>query len=441
MKKVLFIAYLFPPMGGGGVYRSLKFVKHLRRFGWEPVVLTVERDVYGLKDASLEEEIPEDVTVYRLPAFSPMHYWQRLKRFKLQKIASFVSSYLMLPDDAVIWAMAARSKVRNIIEKENIDLIFTTSSPNSSHLLGAALKEACKLPLIVDFRDEWVNNPYNAKSRVRNGIEGWMESWVLKRCDHLVAVSDMMRTNFLRRYPHLTGERVTTITNGYDKEDFDGWIREDGRRQNAKMKIVHTGSIYGRRSPERFMRALSEAIESGLIAPDCIAVHFIGITNHTHLQKLTASCGLQNAVTISGHVKHAESLQYMNDSDVLLLLVGAGAEDESILPGKLFEYINTGKFILTLAPVMGAAGQIIQDTRTGAVVDNNDTAGIKSLLVQAFDLWKAGTLSPQTNWTEVAKYSREALTARLTALFDETHLRCSERDMVRKERNTSIVDT
>jgi glycosyltransferase involved in cell wall biosynthesis len=412
MKNVLIIAHQFPPIGGSGVQRTQKFVKYLRKFDYEPVVLTRDASRAALKDETLLSEIPADVKIVRTKAydFNSMP--------GIFKYAGKLIGRLLIPDAEVIWQYAARNTAIEVIKKNNIDVIYTTSAPYSDHLLGLYLKGIFpEIPLVCDFRDEWTNNPYHVRKRLRASIERNLEKKVLAAADCLIANTPVMLANFVRDNPE-TENKFYVIPNGFDDEDFTGL--SSITPSNAKFTLTYTGLLYGKRKPDNFFAALRAAIDKGQIDNNKICIRLIGNFKKSLLQDKISDYGLNNIVFLLPYMKHRECLTELCKSDALLLIEPSGPGAEAFYTGKVFEYMNTGRPILASIPHKGAAAELISDTNTGLVSDYDDINSTATNLAFLYNCWinKLQPLEPDNN--KVRKYERKELTSSLVKVLNDS---------------------
>jgi glycosyltransferase involved in cell wall biosynthesis len=415
MKKVLIVAYQFPPMGGSGVQRTIKFVKYLRRYGYEPVVLTRKIEGMALKDESLLKDIPPGVRVIRT---SP---WDFTGLPGIAGLAGkFFGRKVLIPDSERLWAYFSRKTAVQTIREEGIELVYTTSYPYSDHLLGLHLKkEFPRIPWVADFRDEWTNNPYlldNPHYRLRMNLEKQMEKQVLQRADSLITNTPVMLENFLKIDPALQ-DRFHVIPNGYDEEDFQGLVT--AKPVNTRFTITYTGLLYGRRKPDVFFEAVKQLIRENRIDPAKFHVQLIGDYKVDAMNGLIETYGLTDVIKILPYMKHNECLERLAKSDALLLLEGNGPGAEAFYTGKVFEYMNTGRPILAVIPGKGAAARLVRETETGYVADYADIEGSKVNIAKLYEQWlnKSHNFSPR--WDAIRKFERKALTQRLSEVFAE----------------------
>jgi len=412
MKKVLIIAHQFPPVGGSGVQRTLKFVKYLRMFDYEPVVLTRDASQAVLKDETLLSDIPQSIRIIRTRAYDFAALQGVLKYF------GKVLGRLLIPDSEVVWQMAARKKALQEMKSNAIDVIYTTSAPYSDHLLGLYLKKHFPgVPLVCDFRDEWTNNPYHRRKWLRARIERNLEKKVLSAADCLIANTPVMLANFLRDNPE-TRSKFYVIPNGYDDEDFVGI--KNIKPSNDKFTLTYTGLLYGKRKPDNFFEALKIAIDQGRIDKTKISIQLIGNFKASQLQEKIDSYNLTNIVVALPYMKHRACLIELLKSDVLLLIEPSGPGAEAFYTGKVFEYMNTGRPILATIPYKGAAAQLIAHTNTGLVCDYNDIEGTVEKLIYLYNCWVDHLQPLEPNIAEVQKYERKELTKSLVTVLNNS---------------------
>lgn len=414
MKKVLIIANQFPPMGGSGVQRSVKFVKHLRAFGYEPVVLTREVGNMPLKDETLLKDVPEGVKIYRTKAYE-------LPELKgIMRIPGKVLGKFVVPDTAYFWYKNSRKKALDIIKNEGIDIVYTTSAPYSDHLLGLYIKE--KMPDIkwaVDFRDEWTNNPYtldNPYNSVRTKIEKNMERTVVTKADMLITNTPVMRENFIKNNA-IKGDNFVVIPNGYDVEDFADFD-SSVKPENKRLTMVYTGALYGRRKPDNFFKALSELKKEGSIDGDKVLVKLIGNYHKDKLQSQIDSFDLTSSFEIVGYVPHNVCIKHQMAADVLVLIEGSGRGANAFYTGKIFEYMNTNRPVLAVLPE-GCAADLVKESKIGIVANTDNVAEIKNIIMDYYNKWLEGKLDFTPDRNVIEGFERKKLTEKLAEVFDK----------------------
>jgi glycosyltransferase involved in cell wall biosynthesis len=413
MRKVLIIAYYFPPFGGGGVQRTVKFVKYLPEFGWLPVVLTVERQFVHLCDIAMEREIPPQVSVYRtstvlLPQWLP---------WCLRKL---IGQWLLVVDQQLGWLPFAVHQGMKVIHQEDVQCLYTTSAPYTDHLIGYWLKRRTGLPWVADFRDPWVGNVGNLfPSRFHERIAKWIEGQIALSADQVIMVSEPLRQALLARHPMLNPDRVVAITNGYDLADFVGTT--PFRQETGRFTIAYTGSFYGPQMPLHFLKGLRLALDNGGIPRERLQVCFVGRKNKV-VQTQIESLDLDDVIQLHGYLPHKQAISHLLGADILLLVIGSGADNEMVFGGKVFEYVATGRPVLALVPPKGVAASLVRDAQAGVVVEPEDAQQIADQIAILYERWQRGELESANNQEVIARYDRRRLTAILAEILDDCFL-------------------
>lgn len=414
MKKVLIIANQFPPMGGSGVQRSVKFVKHLRAFGYEPVVFTREVGNMPLKDETLLKDVPAGVKIHRTKSYE-LPELKGIFRLLGKALGKFI-----IPDTARFWMEFSKKKVLEIIDNEAINLIYTTSAPYSDHLLGLYIKQKRPdIKWVADFRDEWTNNPYtldNPYSSLRTNKEKRMEHTVVTTADMLVTNTPVMGENFIKNN-NIAGDNLFIIPNGYDIEDFD-LVETPKPKKGDKLTMVYTGALYGRRKPDTFFKAISELIIEGKINSNMLLVKLIGNYHIDKLQAQIDSFGLSDCFKIVGYVPHQECIAHQLSADVLVLIEGSGRGSNAFYTGKIFEYMNTNRPVLAILPE-GCAKDLVIKSGIGSVADTDSVDEIKHNIKDYYDKWVNNELDFKPNREVIESFERKKLTEELANIFDK----------------------
>lgn len=433
MKKVLIITYYWPPSGGSGVQRWLKFVKYLPAFGWEPHVLTPENPSFGVRDPSLEKNVPPEAEVMRLPIWEPYDLFFRIagvfgsknqvtpsamvssqNQSFFKTISTWMRGNLLIPDPRVFWVRPAVSFLSDYVTRNNIQVIVTTGPPHSIHLIGLKLKNRFPhLRWLADFRDPW--SEWGMWDSLRVGklarkMHTRMERKVLQRADDIITITPF----YARRFEHLAKRPVRLLTNGYDEEDFSNIVYE----RSEKFLIRHVGLINERCDPRPFMRALEEEIKSNPDFGRDVELEFIGEV-HPDFQLFVKQRPLLSAITIlSGNLPHDVLIRLYGSSSLLLLILTGYKDAEGYLPGKLFEYFATGLPVLGVGPVSGDAALLLKETQAGVMIASDDEDGMRSALREAHVKWKCSAV-PQINRRSVKKLSRHEVTGTLAHLLEQ----------------------
>lgn len=435
-KKVLVIAHIFPPVGGSGVQRTLKFIKYLRSFGWEPIVVTVGHTHYPLKDESLCEEVDKDIEVIRFDEPSSVNNGAVQELIKLYDDLlddkALLNEYinllnnnpdrleqiLFIPDFYIMWGKEVLKNIEQHVNFNEIDLIYSTSGPYSDHAVAYLLKQKYNKPWIIDFRDEWTNNPmaqYN-RSSIQYKIDHHLENKFLSHADHVVVAAPIMRDNYVKLF-NVPSSKITSITNGYDEADFDG-IHPEGQEE-GKFSIIHNGLLYGNRTPITFINCISNLIKTGKIQKDKLIIYFTHTDNDDTYIEYVKKLGLEDNIRFIGYLSHRESLVKASSCHLLLIITGEGPRWYSVYTGKVFEYLRLSKPILSLSPKGSVLEKLIKKTERGRNVEYHDVKGMEKFVFEMYRKWEEGALPTLKLTDEVQQFERKGLTEKLASIFDE----------------------
>jgi glycosyltransferase involved in cell wall biosynthesis len=386
--KVLLVTLHFPPGGGGGVHRPLKFATHLPALGFETHVLAP--DVPGAVPVDAELELPTQAWIHRVRYVGPragradelVAATTGLARVGTQ--AGLVGRKLLIPDENVPWSTLATPVAIRIARREGIDVVLTTSPPPSLHLLGAAVKRASGAAWVADLRDPLTSHPHrrgyeSRLSQLKEKTVGGVGRLVASQADAIVAASDAIAEEARALEPK---GKVVTIANGCDFDDFAGLEHHPSDR----LRITHTGNFQGKRDPKPFFRALAD---SGL---EDVVVRFAGDVRAAD-REYAETLGLGDRLEFLGYVSRRRSLELQRDSEALLLLIpDSGGRGKGVLTGKIFEYLAAERPILAVVPPDGAAADLLRETGAGTVVPPDDVDAIRGALTDLHRRWKDGSL-------------------------------------------------
>ena len=385
--KVLLVTRHFPPGGGGGVQRPLKFATHLPALGIETHVLAPELPG-GAADAELE--LPTQAWIHRVRYVGPSGGRPSERLLAKQGVArlgtqaALFGRRLLVPDENIPWSTFALPVAIRLVRREGIDVVLTTSPPPSLHLLGAAVKKATSAAWVADLRDPLGAHPHrrgyeSQLARLKETTVGGVARLVARQADAIVAASDAIAEEIRALEPK---GKVVTISNGCDFDDFAGLEYHP----NNRLRITHTGHFQGKRDPKPFLRALAE---SGL---DDVVVRFAGDFRAAD-REYAEALGLGDRIELIGDVSRRRSLELQRDSDVLLLLVPeSGGRGRGVLTGKIFEYLAAERPILAAVPPDGAAAQLVRDTGAGIVAPADDVDALREALLDLHRRWREGSL-------------------------------------------------
>ncbi len=431
MRRVLVVSYYFPPSGGPGVQRVLKFVKYLREFGFEPTVLTVEEGAYPHHDAELAHEIPDGVSVHRTRSLDPFGAYARLTgRVKkdavmvgsvkregglIEAAASWLRANVFLPDARVGWVPFAIREGMRLHNRAPFDVLFTSGPPHSVHLIGRKLRVRTGVPWVADFRDLWTDTNFYDDlpiSRFARHRDERLESGVLSEANRITTVSPYWKKVLLQKSGRSDSD-IAVIHNGFDAEDFPT-LDDSEALDPSVFTIAHVGSLYKSRNPSALWAALSKLREEG--KAERLRVRLVGAVDEV-IRKAIERHGLQDVVEIGAYVSHAEAVQIMRLANALLLVIEPFRHDAGMITGKLYEYVASGSPVIALGPVGGDAAALLAETDSGRLLAHGDEQGLTELLLALYEKWADGETNPRPDPTGVAQYTRKEQTRQLAAVL------------------------
>ncbi len=413
---ILLISYYWPPSGGPGVQRSLKFVKYLVRLGWRITVLTVKNGEYPVLDPGLESEIPPEVRVYKAKAISYFNWYKRLSgqdskkgldTFILNKknpglvsrIARWVRMNFFIPDARVGWIAQAVKEGRTLIRAQRPDLILSSSPPHSLQLIAQKLYREFDIPWIADFRDPWTKAFWDSGMKRMSRAERKnkeMERSVLRDADKVITVS----RGVMELLP-VDPAKVTIIPNGWDEEDFGNCVG----RPNKKFTIRYAGYMAESQNPVAFLDALAALPEE---VKSLVQVEMYGRQDEV-VHEAIRTRGIARLFDFKEYIPHGQIIDKICQAEMLLLVIpkeyGTG-----ILTGKLFEYLATRNFILGIGNPSGEAAEILRQCKAGVMVAHDQSP--LEILKNQIKRWQNGE-EFRPDEKAIARYSRRALTAKL----------------------------
>lgn len=429
MKRVLFVTYYFPPAGGPGVQRSLKFVKYLPKYGWRATVLTVDPEfaAYPNFDPGLSGEIPDEASVLRTNARDPYAAYARmmgvqkkdavgvgfLSRQKTgfrERLARWIRANLFLPDARVGWVRYAIREARQEVERQTYDAIYSSGPPHSTHLIARELRHRTGLPWILDLRDAWPPDSFAhllPMSAFARRLDARKRTASFDAADLLVAVSESLCRDAAAQTP----TPVEIIPNGFDEEDFS--LVEP--IENEVFTIVYVGNISADQNPTALWHVIKQRNTVG--AEPEMRVRFVGNVAREVLGAVEQA-GLRRHVDFIPYVEHGEAIRHMCGAELLLLSINRVPNPAGIVTGKLYEYLASGRPILCFSPVDGDATGIVDATGAGDSFRYEDADGVARMLVRHHEAWKNGHPILGSNPERSAPFSRELQTKRLAALLN-----------------------
>lgn len=436
-KKVLMIARAFPPfLPVGHSIRVIKFIKYLPTLGWEPLVLTVDdkREYETLPKLGSEilfSELAAMPVIHRTnPGEPTVKFLQSEKQFGannkitrlIVKITGGARRWIfrnaLIPDRTITWLPSAVKCGWQVVKNENVDVIFATCPPHASTLIGALLKRLTGKPLILDFRDDWIDTPWhNSKPSLIRWLDKQLEKWVVHTADKIILVTEWSRQAFQERYPSQPREKFVLITNGCDLNDLEILKSAQPQPQTSTFTIVHAGSlnvskIWGR-SPAGLFKAIQKILQEQPELKKTLRFEFAGDLLED-FQKLANEMGLSEVIHGVGHLPHEEILKVMKSANLLLAINYEGWA--TLIPGKIYEYWAVGGPPILLLSCPGAAVNFVEQHNLGYSVDPYDVEGIQHAIVDVYKKWKSG-MPLKINTDGIEAYDRKALTVRLAQVL------------------------
>ena len=432
MKKVLIVTYYFPPSGGPGVQRVLKFVKYLPDFGWQPVVLTVQDGDYPARDESLLAEIPQHTIVYRTKIFEPYRLYRKLtgkaanapidvenipqggkKKSLTESLAEFVRSTFFIPDARIGWYPYAVPQGLKIIKEQNIEAIYSSSPPYTTSVIARKLHRATRIPWVAGFRDPWTGF-LSTPDRwfIPRAIDKRLERAVFKDANAVEGAWRGILKDVIGKVPDVDQKKLVYHPNGFDHEDYPSLKM----KKNRRFTVTYTGSMYGKRNPKTFLQSVEGLVSDGKVDPRKIHFKFIGRFG-SEVREMLERSSIHDSIEVISYLPHNESVEALLRSDALLLIVDEADGSDEIVPGKVFEYIGAQRPIMALAPE-GAIAGILRETRSGLVAPNQDIPAIQAAFIECYDNFLYHKPSFEQDREAVKQYDRREITRQLAALLD-----------------------
>ncbi|WP_394331057.1 glycosyltransferase family 4 protein [Aquimarina macrocephali] len=422
--KVLIITYYWPPAGGPGVQRWLKFVKYFRDFDIEPIVYVPENPTYPLEDTSLLSEIPEGIEVLKQPIFEPYRFAQvfskketktiskgiiagKEKQSFIQRLLLYIRGNFFIPDARKFWVKPSVKYLEKYLSENKIDTIITTGPPHSIHLIGKELKQQTGLRWFADFRDPWTTIGYHDKLKLtKRSMQKHisMEKEVLSSADHIVVTSFTTQKEFKA----ITNTPISVVTNGYDRESIPETILD------TKFTLSHIGSLLSGRNPENLWKALCDLTKENEAFSEAFQLQLVGAVSDDVLSSIQEA-GLSDFLELKGYVPHIDAIKIQRSSQALLLIEIDSKDTRCIIPGKLFEYMVSKRPIIALGPAGADVSKLIFDTNSGCFFEYHEYEKIKMQLLQYFEQFQEQKLASHVIGVE--KYSRRELTRALAEIL------------------------
>ncbi len=423
MKRALIITYYWPPAGGPGVQRWLKFVKYFREFGVEPIVYVPENPNYPLVDENFSSEIPSDIEILKQPIKEPYKFAKLFSKKKTKQISSgiiskkevsaieklmlYIRGNFFIPDARVGWVKPSVTFLSEYISEKPVDVIITTGPPHSLHLIGMQLQKQLNAKWIADFRDPWTTIHYHKSLRLTTSSQRKhkaLEAAVLQAADLITVTSPTTKNEF----KEITNKPIEVITNGYDTTaSIDVAV-------DTKFSISHIGSLLSERNPEVLWESLAELCSEIPSFKTDLHLKFAGVLSEDIKNSLD-QFQLRSNCSFLGYVSHTEALRMQRESMLLLLVEINSDETRAIIPGKLFEYLVAKRPIIALGPKGSDINAIITETQSGSFFEYSDKSKLKAEIQKRYNEFKNNGIKLTSRGIE--KYSRRELTNEMAQLI------------------------
>lgn len=423
-KKALIITYYWPPAGGPGVQRWLKFVKYLPEFNIDPVVFIPKNPNYPIIDESFASEVSKDITIINHPINEP-YKWagffsnkssktiskgiisEEQEQSFIEKVMLYVRGNFFIPDARIGWVKPSVSFLLDYIKKEGIETIITTGPPHSVHLIGLQLKQKLDIKWLADFRDPWTTIGYHKQLKLTSASKAKHKSFekqVLNSSNQIIVTSFVTKQEF----QNMTNKPIEVITNGYDDDAAVDFIMD------TKFTLSHIGSLLSKRNPEILWRVLNELISENDDFSKDFQLNFIGSISKKVLESIK-NFNLSNYINEVGYLSHKEAIINQKKSQLLLLIEIDSEDTKCIIPGKLFEYMVSNRPIVAIGPKDSDVEKIIKETNTGHYFNYSDYESLKRIILEHYKAFQNKTL--QSHPIGLQKYHRKALTKSLANLL------------------------
>ncbi|MBE6239035.1 MAG: glycosyltransferase family 4 protein [Bacteroidales bacterium] len=434
MKRVLVITYYWPPTGGSGVQRWVKFARYLPSEGWQPVIYTPENPEQLAVDHSLEKEIPEEAEIIKRHITEPYELYKKFLRGSghgkeavevnpvnarnksfAQKAAMWVRGNFFRPDPRCMWIRPSVKYLKKYLEEHPVDLIVSTGPPQSMHLIGRRLAKETGLPWIADFRDPWTKIFYFKHLSMTRATEKWhhrMEKKVLDEATAVVAVSPLVQKDFQQ----VTKTPVVLITNGFDENDYpDMNVSQMSGGHEKDFTITHTGLFAADGNPTVLWDVLADKCRKDSEFRNRLKIRLVGKTDIQIIGAIE-DAGLKDNLIDLGYQPHEVAVDEQRKASLLILPLRKEPEYKAVLPGKLFEYIASRRPVLGIGQPDGAMAMIMDSTKTGTVLDWNDREAVGRFIDRCWCDHCKGTLTVEG--ADISQFTRRNLTRRMAELFD-----------------------
>jgi hypothetical protein len=433
MKKVLIITYYWPPSGGAGVQRWLKFTKYLRDFDWEPIIYTPENPEFPSNDPTLEKDIPKNLTVLKTRIKEPYFFYKKVVKQKkinaaflteskkpkrFEKLAVWIRGNFFIPDARVMWIRPSVKYLEKYLLQNKVDAIVSTGPPHSMHLIALKLKERLNIPWLADFRDPWTNIDFYSKlmlSKRSDKKHKTLELNVLSKAAIVTTVGNSMLEE-LKELLVKSGQSPNTqkfhsITNGFDSDDYD----DTNVAPDKKFSMAHIGTLDKSRNPEILWKVLSKLAKADPAFANDLEIKLVGKVDIAVLDDI-GKYGLSKNLNKIEYLNHHDVTVVQKQARVLMLLINNTPNAKGILTGKFFEYMAAKRPILCIGPIGGDVDKILKEVNAGLISDYNDEKKLEENILDFYNKFKQNRL--ETDSKGIEKYSRKALTGKMAELLN-----------------------
>ncbi|HUR31902.1 MAG TPA: glycosyltransferase [Saprospiraceae bacterium] len=431
MKKFLLITYYWPPAGGAGVMRWAKMSKYISQYGWEPVIYTPSNGEVPVHDESLVKEIPPHLEIVKTPIWEPYNLYKtflgRKKKDKLysgfinekkkaslsQKISVFIRGNFFIPDARMFWIKPSVRFLKKYLQENHVDAIVSTGPPHSMHLIAERIHKATGIPWIADFRDPWTNIDFYQDLKltaIADKRHKTLEKKVLRNATKIVTVTWRSRDEFREL---INRDDIVVIPNGFDDADFPS---ENRQPLDEKFTLVYVGSMNKDRNPASLWSALQQLLTESTELRNKLKINILGPVDFSVRDSIEKT-GLNSFTEFIEFMPHNEAVRKQQQAQVLLLLINNTPNAKTIIPGKLYEYLGSGRPILAIGPRDSDSAKVITMTQGGVVHEFNDIEGLKARILEYFELYKKGDL--KGNADDIQKFTRRTLSKEYAKVLSE----------------------
>ena len=429
MKKVLIISYYWPPSGGAGVQRWLKFVKYLGNFAWKPIIYTPENPEYPSIDNSLLKDVPDDIEIITKKIYEPYSAYKKFlgknkdekinagflsegkKNKTTENISVWIRGNFFIPDARMLWIKPSIKFLSKYLEKNQVDAIISTGPPHSMHMIAYKLNKKFDIPWLADFRDPWTNIDFYKDLKLTKRADKKhhkLEQKVLKNASRVVVISNLMAQDMNELY----NRKYDVVTNGFDYDD----IQSENIEKDKKFSISHIGSMVRTRNPKTLWQALGSLIAENKISANHLEIKLVGKVDFSIIEDLKKN-NLFEFLNKIDYLPHNQVTKVQQQTQVLLLVINDTPNAKMILTGKFFEYLSAKRPILCVGPSDGEAAKILKDTNSGVLCEYNDFEKTKNSVLQFYKLYLNNNLQSESK--NIDRFSRKELTKSICNILDE----------------------